>query len=271
MSQTRRVTSARNPAVLAARRLARPAGRGAAGRFLLEGAQVIAAALGAGAPLEQLFATDEAARRHAGLLAQAQAAGATVLVTSAEVVAAIAQTVTPQGLVAVARSVARGLEGLPPAPRLVCVLAGVSDPGNAGTVVRAADAFGADAVATTAGSVDIESPKAVRATAGSLFHLPVLAGVPWPGLRDALRDRGLALVGADPHAPRAVTEAPLDRPVAVVLGSEARGLSAGIRADLDLTVRLPQWGRAESLNLAAAAAVLLYEAGRRQREEVPVG
>jgi TrmH family RNA methyltransferase len=132
-------------------------------------------------------------------------------------------------------------------------------------VLRAADAFGADALATTAGSVDLESPKAARASAGSLFHLPVAAGVPWPHLAGALAGRGLALIGADPHAHDEVDQAPLDRPVALVLGNEARGLPGSVRADLDHLVRLPAWGRAESLNLAAAAAVLLYETARRQR------
>jgi TrmH family RNA methyltransferase len=145
------------------------------------------------------------------------------------------------------------------------VLAEVRDPGNAGTVLRAADAFGADALATTTGSVDLESPKAVRAAAGSLFHLPVVAGAPWPRLAEALAGRGLALVGADPHAAAELDQAPLDRPVALVLGNEAHGLPAAVRADLDQLVRLPAWGRAESLNLAAAAAVLLYETARRQR------
>jgi TrmH family RNA methyltransferase len=155
--------------------------------------------------------------------------------------------------------------GLAPAPSMVCVLAGVSDPGNAGTVLRAADAFGADALATTAGSVDLESPKAVRAAAGSLFHLPVIAGADWPRLAGALQDRRLLLIGADPHAEATVDEVPLERPCALVLGNEAHGLPDPVRADLHHLARLPQYGRAESLNLAAAAAVMLYACARRQR------
>jgi TrmH family RNA methyltransferase len=168
--------------------------------------------------------------------------------------------------VAVLPSVLRPLEALPPSPRLVCVLAEVRDPGNAGTVLRAADAFGADAVVTTRGSVDPQSPKAARAAAGSLFHLPVVAGAPWPEVAAALRGRGLRLVGADPHASATVDQAPLAEPVALVIGNEAHGLPAEVEADLDLVVRVPLAGRAESLNLAAAAAVLLYETARQQRE-----
>jgi RNA methyltransferase, TrmH family len=259
------ITSARNPAVASARRLAAPRARAEQGRFLLEGVRGIRAALDAGAPVELLLATPAATARHPDLVAAATAAGARVLEVAEPVLAGLTQTVTPQGLVAVVGSVTGGLDALPATPRLVCVLAEVRDPGNAGTVLRAADAFGADALATTAGSVDLESPKAARASAGSLFHLPVAAGVPWPRLAGALAGRGLALVGADPHAADEVDRAPLDRPVALVLGNEARGLPEEVRADLDHLVRLPAWGRAESLNLAAAAAVLLYETARRQR------
>lgn len=266
------ITSARNPAVAAARKLARAHGgraRGRAGSFLVEGARGVESALAAGCWPARLFATAEAAARHEDLLRAARNAGAAVTVVTSSLLADLAQTVTPQGMVAVVPSVVRPLDDLPSSPRLVCVLVEVRDPGNAGTVLRAADAFGADALVTTAGSVDLESPKAVRASAGSLFHLPVVAGAGWAELVRALRERDLWLVGADPHAAATVDEAPLQRPCALVLGNEAHGLSsASVRADLDLTVRLPHYGRAESLNLAAAAAVLLYECARRQRESV---
>jgi RNA methyltransferase, TrmH family len=260
------ITSPSNPAVRAARKLARPSSRArAGGRFLLEGPEGIRAALEAGHVPDSLLATERAAARHAGLVNLARQRGAQVTLVAEPVLAGMAATTTPQGLVAVLPSVLRPLEALPPSPRLVCVLAEVRDPGNAGTVLRAADAFGADAVVTTAGSVDPESPKAVRAAAGSLFHLPVVAAVPWPALPTALRDdRGLRLVGADPHAPATLDRAPLDEPVALVLGNEAHGLPVEVERDLDLVVRVPLTGRAESLNLAAAAAVLLYETSRRQ-------
>jgi len=265
------ITSVRNPTVQAARKLGRASARAGRGRFLLEGVQGIRAALDAQVPLVTLLVTEAAAARHRRLVEDAGAAGANVLLVAEPVLAGLAQTVTPQGLVAVVPSVVSGLGALPAAPRLVCVLAQVRDPGNAGTVLRAADAFGADAVATTAGSVDLESPKAVRASAGSLFHLPVLAGVAWPALAGALAGRGVALVGADPHAREDTDTAPLEGPVALVLGNEAHGLGDDVRRDLDHLVRLPIHGRAESLNLAAAAAVLLWETARRQRAAAPAG
>jgi RNA methyltransferase, TrmH family len=261
------ITSSSNPAVRAARKLARPSSRARAAlaSFLLEGPEGIRAALDAGHVPASVLATERAAARHGGLLNLARQRGSQVTLVAEPVLSTLAATTTPRGLVAVLPSVLRPLEALPASPRLVCVLAEVRDPGNAGTVLRAADAFGADAVVTTRGSVDPESPKAVRAAAGSLFHLPVVAGVPWPELRSALRGRGLQLVGADPHAAATLDQAPLDEPVALVLGNEAHGLPAEVQADLDLVVRVPLAGRAESLNLAAAAAVLLYEAARRQR------
>jgi len=259
------ITSSRNPTVQAARKLGRASARAGRGHFLLEGAKGIRAALDARVGVTTLLATPAAADRHHRLVDDAERGGAQVLLVAESVLAGLAQTVTPQGLVAVVPSVVRPLDALPAAPRLVCVLAEVRDPGNAGTVLRAADAFGADAVVTTAGSVDLESPKAVRASAGSLFHLPVVAGVEWRRLAGALADRGVALVGADPHAGDDTDAAPLDRPVAIVLGNEAHGLGAEARRDLHHLVRLPTYGRAESLNLAAAAAVLLYETARRRR------
>jgi len=264
------ITSARNPAVLAARKLARQRrARATDGRFLVEGARTIQAALDAGQVPAALLATEAAAARHGGLLARARRAGAGVTVVAPGLLDGIAQTVTPQGLVAVLERVTRPLAALPSDPRLVCVLAEVRDPGNAGAVLRAADAFGADALATTAGSVDLESPKAVRAAAGSLFHLPVIADAPWPELATQLRRRGLLLIGADPHATATVDDAPLERPCALIFGNEAHGLDDELRRSLDLTVRVPHDGRAESLNLAAAAAVLLYETARRQRHARP--
>jgi RNA methyltransferase, TrmH family len=255
------ITSLRNPAVQAARKLSRRVGDQ---QFLLEGVRGIRDALGAGVRIEMLLATPAAAARHGDVVAAAGVAGARVVTVSERALAGVAETVTPQGLVAIAGSVVRPLDAFPAAPGLVCVLDQVRDPGNAGTVLRAADAVGADAVATTAGSTHPEHPKAVRAAAGSLFHLPIFAGVPWPALRDACRSRGLLLVGADPHAPTSSDDAPLDRCCALVFGNEAHGLSGEVLADLDLAVRLPVAGRAESLNLAAAAAILLFTAARRQ-------
>src|SRR4029453_6439475 len=152
-------TSPSNPAVRAARKLARPSSRArAGGRFLLEGPEGVRSALEAGHVPDSLLATERAASRHAGLVNLARQRGTRVTLVAEPVLSALADTATPQGLLAVLPSVLRPLEALPPSPRLVCVLAEVRDPGNAGTVLRAADAFGADAVVTTRRSGDPERP-----------------------------------------------------------------------------------------------------------------
>jgi TrmH family RNA methyltransferase len=138
------------------------------------------------------------------------------------------------------------------------VLASVRDPGNAGTVVRAADAAGADAVLVTAESVDVLSPKTVRSTAGSLFHLPVVSGLPVEATLETLRQHGIRLLAADGGGCTLLPDADLTAPHAWVMGNEAWGLPGSLRERCDDVVRVPILGRAESLNLAMAATVCLY-------------
>jgi len=242
--------------------------------FLAEGPQSVREALPANA-VRDLYVTQDAAGRHPELLESARSARVEPRWCSGDVLAAMADTVTPQGVLAVCRQVARPLsEVAARRPRLVAVLARVRDPGNAGTVLRAADAAGADAVVLTDASVDVHNPKCVRATAGSLFHLDVVAGVPLPDAVHALRAAGLAVLAADgagdvdlddllDHAEAG--RGPLVDPVAWVFGNEAWGLPETDLALVDAVVRVPVHGRAESLNLATAATVCLYAAARSQR------
>jgi TrmH family RNA methyltransferase len=197
--------------------------------------------------------------------------------------AELAQTVTPQGLLAVCRFVDVPLaELVGAAPRLVAVLANVRDPGNAGTVLRTADAAGADGVIFTAASVDPYNSKCVRSSAGSLFHLPVVTGAAPAAAAAALRAAGLRVLAADgsadlvlgaPARPDRGGQGPggqdpdgpdLDGPTAWLFGNEAWGLPADLLALADEAVAVPIYGRAESLNLAAAAAVCLYASAARQ-------
>jgi TrmH family RNA methyltransferase len=217
--------------------------------------------------LIELYATPEAAERHADVVARAHAVGAPVLTATPEVIAEISDTVTPQGLVGVCRFVdAPFAEVLAARPRLVAVLAHVRDPGNAGTVLRCADAAGADAVVLTDASVDPYNPKAVRASAGSLFHLPVAVGVPVAEAVEGLRAAGVRVLAADGAGERdldaELDEGTMGGPTAWVFGNEAWGLPEQTRALADAVVRVPLHGRAESLNLATAAAVCLYASAR---------
>jgi TrmH family RNA methyltransferase len=247
----------------AARRLTKRALRQRERAFLAEGPQAVSEALATGTHVGGLFVTAPAQSRHADLIAKAEDAGIDVQLVSGEVMSELAQTVTPQGLLAVCDFVDVPLDRVTAAkPALVALLANVRDPGNAGTVLRAADAAGADAVIFTDASVDIYNGKCVRASAGSLFHLPVVAGVRLPDTVAALKGAGLQVLAADGRGssrlddPR--TRATLNSPTAWLFGNEAWGLPDDLLALADDAVAVPIYGRAESLNLAAAAAVCLY-------------
>ncbi|CAL9653759.1 23S rRNA (guanosine-2'-O-)-methyltransferase RlmB [Streptomyces sp. enrichment culture] len=271
---TPELVSPRSPRVLAARRLAKRNFRGKDRLFLAEGPQAVREAAGHrtgdAATLVELFTTLEAAERHADIVGAARDAGARVHLAAEQVIADISTTVTPQGLVGVCRFLDTPFaEVLAARPRLVALLANVRDPGNAGTVLRCADAAGAEAVVLTDASVDVYNPKAVRASVGSLFHLPVAVGVPVEQAVGALRDAGVRVLAADGAGDRDLDDE-LDKgtmggPTAWVFGNEAWGLPEETRALADAVVRVPIHGKAESLNLATAAAVCLYASARAQR------
>jgi RNA methyltransferase, TrmH family len=267
MTESPKLTSLHSPRVTAARRLAKRSFRGKERRFIAEGPQAVREAM---AHLIEVYATPEAAERHAGIMAAAHAAGVPVVTATADVIAEMADTVTPQGVVGLCRFVDSPFDQILLArPKLVAVLANVRDPGNAGSVLRCADAAGADAVVLTDASVDLYNAKAVRASAGSLFHLPVVVGVPVTTVVEGLRAAGVRLLAADAEGKRdldaELDDGRLGGPTAWIFGNEAWGLPEETRALADEVVRVPIHGRAESLNLATAAAVCLYAAARAQR------
>lgn len=264
------ITSTRSARVVAARRLATRAFRTKQRLFLAEGPQAVREAAAYGAGVTELYFTATAADRHPGLLEAAALAGATLLETTDEVVASLSDTVHPQGVVAVCRFLDRpAAEVLKRPNRLVVLLAHVRDPGNAGSVVRAADAAGADAVLISDESVDVYNPKAVRASAGSLFHLPLVLGLSVEEAVDGCRAAGLQILAADGDGPLDLDDqsdaGALSAPTCWMFGNEAWGLPEELRALADATVRVPIHGRAESLNLSTAAAVCLYASARAQR------
>ena len=259
-----------SPRLKAARRLNKRAFRQRERAFLAEGPQAVAEAFHCGAQVTDLFVTVPARTRHGDLVAAIAAAGIPVHVVSGEVMDELAQTVTPQGLLAVCGFVDVPLaEVALAAPALVALLANVRDPGNAGTVLRTADAAGAHAVVFADASVDPYNGKCVRASAGSLFHLPVVAGTRLEEAVVTLREAGLRIVAADGRAGRSLDDpgvrARLAGPTAWMFGNEAWGLPPELVALADEPVAVPIYGRAESLNLAAAAAVCLYASARAQQ------
>lgn len=204
------------------------------------------------------------------LAEQARGLGIEVVVVDERVLAAISETVTPQGIVGVAPLLDVPLDqAVTSAARLVSVLESVSDPGNAGTVIRATDAAGGDAVVLTRDSVDPHNGKCVRASAGSLWHLPVVSGAGLEESFELFRRTGMQVLGTTAAGAEDLEDladaGALARPTAWLFGRESSGLSEQALAACDLTVRIPLRGRAESLNLATAAAVCLYTSARAQR------
>lgn len=185
-------------------------------------------------------------------------------IVSDEVVATVADSVTPQGIVARCCNVVETIDELPQEVRLVAVCSEMRDPGNAGSVIRAADAAGADAVILVGDSVDPQNPKAVRASVGSLFHLPVIAEPDIAVALAALRKRGLRILAADAAGESSLFDTDLAAATAWLFGSEAHGL-ADVAELADARVSIPIYGKAESLNLATAAAVCLYASARAHR------
>jgi TrmH family RNA methyltransferase len=269
--------------------------RARTGRFVVEGPQAVREAVRfAPERVRDVYLSSGAAERYPEISGGARDAGLRVHEATDEVLAAM--SADAQGVLAVAdrwattlgevlagsaRPAGSDATGAGAAVRLVAVLSGVRDPGNAGTVIRAADAAGADAVVLTSGSVELFNPKVVRSTAGSLFHLPVVTGVDVTETTAALRAAGLTVLAADGGGEhdldgladvadlndrataRRVPD--LTAPTAWLFGTEAQGLTEDERALADARVRVPIRGLAESLNLATAATVCLYASSRAQR------
>ena len=257
------ITSIRNPKVAAALRLHKRAFRERERAFLVEGVQALDEALSMSrGSLSTLFHTVPS---H-DLVERAREAGIAMVHVSDEVMARLTGTVTPQGFVGVASFVDVSLEVVPQSPACVALLHEVRDPGNAGTVLRSADAVGANAVVFSPSSVDVYNAKTVRASAGSLFHLPVVRGRRTEEVIEVLRSRGMRILAMDADGDADLYEQDLSDPVTFVFGNEAWGLPEEVASLADATVRVPIRGRAESLNLAAAATVCLFEWERQHRE-----
>jgi RNA methyltransferase, TrmH family len=227
----------------------------------VEGYKLLAEALATRAPVEELFVSPEADEE---VVAQAVVAGARVHRLAPGVLERVAGTVTPQPVAAVVGHLDVALEDLEGAD-LVVVCVNVGDPGNLGTVVRSAEAAGAGGVVCCDGSVDIYGPKTVRASAGSLFHVPVVAGGEPVEVLERMGVWGMRRLGTQAHGGEPYDRADLASPVALVLGNEAHGLPSRLDAVLDGRLTIPMPGRTESLNVGMAAAVLCFEAARQRR------
>jgi TrmH family RNA methyltransferase len=265
-----RAVGPRHPVLQRLRRLARQRrARDEEAAFVIDGPTLLAEALAAGVTVAEVVAEPDAPLE---LVARAARAGARVLQVPAGSLARVAATVTPQPVAAIAAipapgpdpAAGRGPGGSAGAP-LSLVLVGVGDPGNAGTLLRSADAVGASDVAFCDGSVDPYNPKCVRASAGSLFRVPVVRSAGAGEVLDRLGAGGVRRIGAVARGGRPYDESDLAGPVAVVLGSEAHGLAPAVLARLDEQVTIPMRGPMESLNVAMAGTVVCFEAFRQRR------
>ncbi|HXH34506.1 MAG TPA: RNA methyltransferase [Plantibacter sp.] len=259
----------RSPRVRSVAKLAKRPARQETGLFLLEGPQAVSEALQFRPDLIlELYATPTALERYGDVAAAAADAGLDVEFVTEQVLESMADTVTPQGFIAVAQQFPTSIKDIFAGdPKLVVILEEVRDPGNLGTIIRAADAAGADAVVLSGRTVDLYNPKVVRSTTGSLFHLPVAVGVELPAVLERARGAGLQVLAADIKGDdllAARAEGVLAQPTAWVFGNEARGLEDAHLEIVDRALTVPIYGRAESMNLATAASVCLFESAFAQ-------
>lgn len=267
---TPELMTSRSVRVKAARRLTRRASRMSARLFLAEGPQAVREALELTDCVGEVFVSYDAAARHGDLASRAHDLSVPWQLVDDAALASLTDTVSPQGLVAVCRFLDVPLEQVVEAsPRLVVVCVDVRDPGNAGAVIRCADAAGADAVILAGNSVDAYNGKVVRASVGSIFHVPLVREASISETVSALRGAGCQLLAADGAGLVSLDDVldagALAKATAWLFGNEAWGLPVETRALADRVVAVPIYGSAESLNLATASAVCLYASARAQR------
>jgi RNA methyltransferase, TrmH family len=246
--------------VAAAVKLHRHVGRRRAARFLAEGPNLVEAALRRGL-VSEVFVTESAMARFGSMLADVPAH-----IVTDRAAKALSDTVTPVGLVAVCSVPETTLSDvLVGSPKLVAVAVEISEPGNAGTLIRIADAMGADAVVLAGHSVDPYNGKCLRASAGSIFSIPVVSEADAGDAVASLRDAGLQVLAATVDGDVSLDDAEVAAPTAWLFGPEAHGLPSELAATATHRVHIPMPGDAESLNVASAAAICLYQSARAQR------
>lgn len=267
MPSSVQITSTRNLLVKRIRALAERDAREAEGRMVIEGVRLIEDAIAAGVPLELVMYAPKALAgpRAEAVIDQARRQGVRQITATPQVIAACSNVETSQGVVAVVERPHASLSEVLTRPDLLLVVVDrLQDPGNLGTIVRIADAAGATGVLVTRGTVDPFNPKAVRATMGSLFHLPIVVSDGTDAIA-AFRSRGVRILVADPRGSIDYTDADYRAPAAIVVGSESQGPGPEWFHAAAATIRIPLYGRADSLNVAIAAGLLLYEVQRTRR------
>jgi TrmH family RNA methyltransferase len=262
------IQSPANPRVKAVVKLRQRSHRGELGLMIIEGCREIERAVANRHVPSELFVCRElfAGTQEPELVERCRQAGAEILECAPEVFRKMAYRERPEGLLAIAPQVRHKLDELTfPDPALLVIAEAVEKPGNLGTILRSADAAGAHAVIVCDRCTDINNPNVVRASLGTLFTVPVVEAATADTLA-WLQRKGIRIVAATPHADALYTAADLTQPVAIVLGTEQRGLSPAWLERADIRLRIPMLGQVDSLNVAAAAALLLYEAVRQRSQ-----
>jgi TrmH family RNA methyltransferase len=264
MERLRRIASRQNPLVKELRRAFHDAEPAADGHCAIESVRLIEEAIRSGLRFRAVFFSETGKDRAQRLLPQISSHVETLLLPD-EVFQGAVATESPQGVAALVRMPTFTLDGVLAAPEpLVVIAAGVQDPGNLGTIIRSAEAFGAAGVLLGPGTVSPYNPKVVRASAGSLFRLPVLP-VQLPAVTAKLRESGLALLATSSHKGTPLNQADLTGGVAILIGNEGAGVPRDVLREVDGLIAIPHAAAVESLNAGMAAAIVLYEASRQRR------
>lgn len=261
------ITSLRNPKIKAVKALRQAKYRERRDEFLVEGIRLVKEAIDCDAPVKMLLFCPNKLRSQIGLglVDTALEKGIECVSVSSRVFDSISEKDNPQGIIAVAERLNLTFNHLESNnPTLLVVAYELRDPGNLGAIIRTADSAGASGVMVTGVSVDIFDPQCVRATMGSIFSLPVIRVREIGELKDWLSQNSIKMIATSPSAKRYYFDLEYDEPVAIVLGNEAEGLDAEILEDADEVVKIPMLGRADSLNVASAAAIIIYEVVRQR-------
>lgn len=261
------VNSLQNPRVKYISRLFRPRFGKKEGRFVIEGGLMVSEALQYNWPVEQIVCTPawQESSRGRMVLELANTGGIELVEASQEVFGKLSATETPQGVLAVLKRRQKELDQMAlENPTLIVLVDGVQDPGNVGTIIRSADAAGAHGVILLKGTADLYNPKTLRATMGSLFHIPVIEAGSIGEAQRFAKTAGLQVVAGSPSAKQTIIACDLKAPTVIAVGSESGGCSEELLSICDHIVKIPMPGLAESLNAAVAVSIILYEAVRQR-------
>jgi len=262
------ITSSSNSTIKYIKSLQMKKSRDEYNKFLIEGKKLFLEALDYNVPISmvlisQSYAESNKHQEYADALSERNIP---LYYADDKVFKGACETDTPQGIIAVAAKLKYDFDSIIAKDKLSLVLLHeLRDPGNVGTIIRTADACGLDAVVISKGSSDLYKGKTIRATMGSLFHIPVIQGIDTEEIIHKLKQSGVVTIGADPHSSISCTKLPYHRKSAIIIGNESQGISSGIKDMLDINATIPMPGRAESLNAGIAASILMYELYVRKR------